>query len=128
MSRIIELRAENFKRLKAVAIPLAPGLNEITGRNAQGKSSVLDVVLAALAGADGCPDDPIRHGASSGETYLDLGDLRVTRTWTQGKDGKPTATKLKVEQRAAGDEDERLCQCSGCRIARESHLQRWGTP
>jgi DNA repair exonuclease SbcCD ATPase subunit len=83
--KIIELRAENFKRLSAVAIrPDASGaLVEITGANGEGKSSVLDAILFALAGAKGAPVDPIRHGADKTEVELDLGDLKVRKVQTE---------------------------------------------
>ena len=47
--KIIELQAENVKRLKAVDITPDGTLQVIGGRNAQGKSSVLDAeTLEAL--------------------------------------------------------------------------------
>lgn len=61
--KIIELRAENFKRLSAVRIRPDGSLFQIGGRNAQGKSSVLDAVQAALGGLEAVPDRPIRNGA-----------------------------------------------------------------
>jgi len=80
--KIIELRAENFKRLKAVRITPDGSLCQISGRNAQGKSSILDSVWAALGGKDAAPARPIRKGESSALVSLDLGDIRVTRKWT----------------------------------------------
>src|SRR5688572_19792136 len=80
--RVVELRAENFKRLKAVRINPAAGLQQISGANAQGKSSVLDAVFAALGGASAAPIKPIREGAEKAEVTLDLGDMLVRRRWT----------------------------------------------
>ena len=40
MSKIIKLQAENVKRLKAIEITPAGNTVIITGKNAQGKSSV----------------------------------------------------------------------------------------
>lgn len=79
--RIIQLKAENFKRLRAVEIkPAADGsLVMITGRNGQGKSSVLDAILAALGGARSLPDVPIRSGARESKITIDLGEIIVTR-------------------------------------------------
>lgn len=92
---VVELRAENFKRLTAVQIPIGEGVTEITGRNAQGKSSVLDAVWAALGGKDACPSKPIREGEKSATITLDLGDLVVTRKWTA--DDKTTLTVTSKE-------------------------------
>lgn len=80
--RLIELRAENFKRLKAVCIRPDGALVQITGRNAQGKSSVLDALWSLLGGKDAAPKKPIRDGADSSTLYADLGELRVRRKFT----------------------------------------------
>ncbi len=80
--RLVELQATNFKRLHAVRISPESSLTQITGRNAQGKSSVLDAVQAALGGKDLAPQRPIRDGQTSAEVVLDLGDILVTRRWT----------------------------------------------
>lgn len=80
--QIVSLTAENFKRLRAVLIEPKGGLVQVTGRNAQGKSSVLDAIAAALLGKDACPSDPIRHGETSATVKLDLGEVVVTRKFT----------------------------------------------
>ena len=86
MSKIVKLQAENFKRLKAVEIEPDGTTVVIRGRNAQGKSSVLDAIMAALAGKKGSKElvRPIRDGESKARVELDLGDLVVERKWTQG--------------------------------------------
>jgi DNA repair exonuclease SbcCD ATPase subunit len=83
--RIIALRAENVKRLRAVEITPEGDLVVIAGRNAQGKSSVLDSIWLALAGAAGAKENtrPIRDGEKQASVELDLGDLKVTRRWTE---------------------------------------------
>lgn len=82
--KIISLEAENYKRLKAVEITPDGNLVVIGGRNAQGKSSVLDAIWAALGGREGNKAaKPIRDGESKARVRLDLGDLVVTRTWTE---------------------------------------------
>ena len=48
--KIVSLEAENYKRLKAVEITPDGNMVVIGGRNAQGKSSVLDAIWAALGG------------------------------------------------------------------------------
>lgn len=81
--RIIELKAENFKRLLAVEIKPGEGLVQITGRNGQGKSSILDAVFAAFGGASALPGKPVRKGAEKAEIFVDVGDIRVTRRFTE---------------------------------------------
>lgn len=80
--RITELRAENFKRLKAVDItPGDANTVVIAGRNAQGKSSVLDAIWAALAGKKGAVEQPVRQGEKNASVRIVLDNLVVTRTW-----------------------------------------------
>ena len=48
--KIIEFRAERFKRLSAVDITPEGNTVIISGKNGQGKSSVLDAIWLALGG------------------------------------------------------------------------------
>ena len=82
--RITKLQAENFKRLRAVDITPADDAVVIGGRNAQGKSSVLDAIMAALSGKRGAKNltRPIRDGESRASVVVELDDLRVERRWT----------------------------------------------
>jgi DNA repair exonuclease SbcCD ATPase subunit len=83
---IVELVADNFKRLRAIRLAVGKkGVIEIAGNNAQGKTSVIDAVWAALGGEKAAPDKPIRDGANRAEVYLDLGDIKVTRKWTMNE-------------------------------------------
>lgn len=77
--RIVSLKAENVKRLKAVEITPDGDVVRITGRNAQGKSSVLDAIAMALGGKELCPTEPIRRGQEAAAVSIDMGELRVTR-------------------------------------------------
>lgn len=85
--KIIKLTAENIKRLKAVEIAPDGTLQVITGRNAQGKSSVLDAIWLALGGGAASRETarPVRDGEDGASVTLDLGDLTVTRTWKGDK-------------------------------------------
>jgi DNA repair exonuclease SbcCD ATPase subunit len=95
-SKIIELRASNFKRLAAVTIRPDGSLVEITGKNAQGKTSCLDAIWVALKGRSVAPPEPIRAGEEKCVLRLDLGDLHVTRTFTRAEDGKDYTQQVKV--------------------------------
>ena len=85
--KIIRLTAENIKRLKAVEITPDGNVQVITGRNAQGKTSVLDAIWLALGGGAAGRETsrPIRDGETKASVTLDLGDLIVTRTWADDK-------------------------------------------
>lgn len=81
--RVINLRAENIKRL--VAVDITPDSNTvvISGRNGHGKTSVLDAIWFALGGGKAQADTPrpIRDGEDHAEVRLDLGDLYIVRKW-----------------------------------------------
>lgn len=91
--KIVQLRAENFKRLKAVEINPDGSVVVIRGENGAGKSSVIDAIWAALGGKRACPEQPVRQGEERAVVSLDLGDLMVTRTFT------PTDTYLSVRNK-----------------------------
>ena len=64
------IEATNFKRLKAVRIePSEKGLTVISGKNGQGKTSVLDAIAFAFGGKKYCPSNPRREGAV-GDTMI----------------------------------------------------------
>lgn len=94
--KIVSLQSENIKRLVAVEIKPDGNLVEITGKNGQGKSSVLDSIWWALAGAGNIQEQPIRKGETTAKIRLDLGDIVVTRTFTAREDGEYT-TAITVE-------------------------------
>ena len=100
------LRVENFLRCELVEIAIdGPGLTLITGENAQGKSSVLKAIIAALGGTKVLPDRPVREGAAQADVELDLGDklvhLRVKpdRTATLTVTAKDGSSVYKSPQR-----------------------------
>jgi hypothetical protein len=95
MSKIIELRASGFARLVAVEIRPTGALVPITGKNSQGKSSVLNAIWTALKGRAVAPPEPIHDGADRAVLRLDIGDAVITREFTRGKLGEIT-TDLKV--------------------------------
>lgn len=82
--KIVKLTAENVKRLRAVEITPDGTVQVVTGRNAQGKTSVLDAIWYALGGGKASRETvmPIRAGESKARVALDLGDYTVIRTWT----------------------------------------------
>jgi AAA domain len=82
MSKILELRTENVKRLKAVHIKPDGSLVVIGGNNGQGKSSVLDSIMYALAGGKTLPSEPVRRGQKKASVEIDIGEFIVRRTFT----------------------------------------------
>lgn len=85
--KIASLELENVKRIKAVSItPTTDGLTVIGGRNAQGKTSVLDAIAWALGGNSFKPQNPTREGSTTpAKLKIELSNgLIVTRQGTSG--------------------------------------------
>lgn len=111
--RVIAISAHNYKRL--VVAELEPkGLSVIVGgRNAQGKSSLLDAIADAIGGAKrGAGTElALRVGSVKGSVRVDLGEIVVTRTWTPGNDklvvesppGSPIKSPQAVLDKLLGD-------------------------
>lgn len=71
--KILELRAENVKKLKAVHVRPNGALVPIAGKNGAGKSTVLDAIWWALGGAKNVAEVPVRTGAERATITLRLG-------------------------------------------------------
>src|SRR3546814_5341765 len=94
--RIMQLHAENYKRLGVVEITPQGNLITIGGKNGNGKSSVLGAIYVALKGRAVAPPVPVRQGEEKCVINLDMGDIVVTRTFIQ-KEGLEFTDTLKVE-------------------------------
>lgn len=94
--KIVQLNAENIKRLVAVEIRPTGNVVEIAGRNGQGKTSVLDSIWWALDGKGNLQAKPVRDGQETGVITLDLGEYKVTRKF-KVKDDDTFTTSLTVE-------------------------------
>ena len=91
---IVQLQSENVKRLKAVSIAPSGRIVEITGKNGNGKSSVLDSIFYALGGTKVIPSQPIRNGSKKAHTEINLGGLTIRRTFTRQDDGDFTSSVI----------------------------------
>lgn len=91
--KIVKLTAENIKKLRAVEIIPQGNLVRISGKNEQGKTTVLDSIFWALGGTKAIQEQPIRQGETKASIRLELDDLVVTRTFTPGN------SYLKVENK-----------------------------
>jgi hypothetical protein len=87
--------AENFKRIKAVRLDLTGNVVQITGKNDQGKSSILDAILALLRDKRWSPQAPIREGADDATIQLSTGKRILVRYYKRKDDPKePFTTRL----------------------------------
>lgn len=96
--KIVSLQLKNIKRVVAVEIRPDGNLVEITGKNGNGKTSILDAIYFTLAGNKVIQPKPVRDGAESGYCTLDLGDYKITRKFKVKADGDYT-TSLTVENK-----------------------------
>lgn len=96
--KIIALHSQNFKKLKAIDITPKDHTVIVSGKNGQGKSSILDSILVALAGKQKDLIKPIREGESKSTVVVELDDFIVTRTFKQG-----SASTLEVIQKKTGE-------------------------
>lgn len=81
--RVITLRAENVKKIRAIEITPKGDIVTITGKNGSGKTSTLDCLWWAIAGASNIQSQPIRKGETKARIRLDLGELVVERRFTE---------------------------------------------
>ena len=93
--KIVSLQAENIKRLVAVRIDPKGHLVQITGKNGQGKTSVLDSIWWVLAGAGNVQKTPIRKGQQSAVIKLDMGEVIAVRRFTK-LEGEEFTTSVTV--------------------------------
>lgn len=100
--RLDQLKVTDFKKIKEATVPLSGDIIIIGGNNAQGKSSVIDAFVCAIAGKKYAPKGAVRDEAQKAEIELTLetpsGRLLVKRQFNS--DGK---TELTVNS-AAGFE------------------------
>lgn len=96
--RIVSLQAENFKRLVAVDITPDQNVVVLSGRNHQGKTSILDAIYAVLKGAKFAKEtsNTIRAGEDQAWVRLEIGDdanhieYIATRRWSKDDTGTLT--------------------------------------
>jgi hypothetical protein len=91
--RVTRLEVENFKRIVGFSVDLAPGVTEISGRNAQGKTSFLDSINVLIDGMKAAPAEPIHQGAERARITGRLGQMEVIR-YIDRKRGGGYTTKL----------------------------------
>ena len=95
--KLVSLSIENFMRINAVEISPSGGLIQITGNNEQGKTSIFKGIWGALDGMANVQKMPIKDGQETAFIRLDLGTLKVTRTFKKDDSPKGWDSKLTVE-------------------------------
>lgn len=89
---IVNLQAENIKIIRAINITPSGHTVVIGGKNGQGKSSVLDMIMYALAGAQSLLEKPLREGTEKGYVTVNIGNYVITRKFHRKEDGETDST------------------------------------
>lgn len=109
--RVSRLEATDFCRLREVAITRqGRGLVLIKGPNTEGKTSIINALIAALSGKRHDPDRPIRGEAGAARVELTLADqlgdkLKVEVEW---KAGDVTTARSLIVTDISGEHPARL--------------------
>jgi AAA domain len=111
--RVVSLSTTNFKKIKAARIDPDPSENVVLigGEIDQGKSSLLDSMMAVLGGKEASPEVPVRKGMKKGSVVLDLGELTATLRFTaaggrelivEDKEGNPQKSPQALMDKLTG--------------------------
>jgi DNA repair exonuclease SbcCD ATPase subunit len=104
MYKIVNVFVQNVKKIKMVDITPEGNVTILEGKNAQGKTSVLDAIEYALSGKSSLPPKPIRDGAETAKVRVDIGDYIVERSWSSSGnsyltiESKETGLNVKAPQ------------------------------
>ena len=106
--KILRFVAEHVKRIAVIEITPTGHVVEITGKNGQGKTSVLDSIWWALAGTRTHQPEPINRDHREARIKLDLGELIVEREFKRqppapGRQDERITTRITV-QNAKGED------------------------
>ena len=102
--RIVKLKVNDFKRITVVEINPDPNVVEIAGKNAQGKTSIMDAIAALLGGKKLIPEQPVHGDAERSVLEADLGDYIVRRTITPDRKGTISVTNKEGMKAASPQE------------------------
>jgi DNA repair exonuclease SbcCD ATPase subunit len=87
--KIVKLTAENVKKLRCVQIEPDGSLIVVGGKNGNGKTSLLDSIMMALAGKSAIPSKPVRDGESQATIEIEMDDdFIIKRTIKPDGDSK----------------------------------------
>ena len=92
--KVISFTAVNFKGLKSLTHAPEGNLVLVGGQNAQGKSSALDAITAALCGKSAMPSNPIRNGEEESEISVTTEEFTIIRKFRRKGEGYSSTVKI----------------------------------
>ena len=75
--KIIRLKINNVLNLTAIDVRPDPNVNKVSGKNAAGKSNLLETIRFSLLGKRAMPKKPLKEGAKKGDIVVELDDYIV---------------------------------------------------
>jgi len=97
VSKVKRLLISNIKGVRRIEIIDPSDVVVLSGKNGQGKSTVLDSIRFAVGGKSTIDDKPLRNGEELGQIVLETEELIISRMFDA--DG----TKLKVKGKEGGN-------------------------
>ena len=92
---IRKLVIENFKKITFLSLENNDDdLVEIQGKNAQGKTSVLEAIECTLLGDRKLPDNPIQNGKDIGQVIIETDEFKVQKRLMKNKHGVTTTSLI----------------------------------
>ncbi len=70
--KIVKLTSENVKRIRLVEIEPSGNMIVVGGKNGNGKTSLLDSIVMALAGKAAIPSKPVRDGEKQADIEIEM--------------------------------------------------------
>lgn len=107
---VLSWSASNFKKVKVARVKVDGHTLVIGGQNAQGKSSLIDALMVALAGKTAMPAKPVRDGADSAEVVVECDEVTIRRRIKPDGSGDLTITTKAGDKKGRPQEwlDERI--------------------
>lgn len=81
--KLLGMKVDNFLRIKSLDYQFDGKSVVLSGKNGHGKSSLIEAIWSCCIGKKYAPSDPRHNGEKSAKITLDLGELIVTRTFTE---------------------------------------------
>jgi DNA repair ATPase RecN len=88
--------------VKIIRLAVESDVVVIGGQNGAGKTSVLDAIAYAIGGKRLCPAKPLREGTKKGSVEVDLGEMKVVRTFTRSPKSGEVKSEIVVTETGGG--------------------------
>ena len=91
---IKKMSIKNFKKISFMDFEPTGNVVQVHGKNAQGKSSLLDAIASAFGGAKKLGDSPVKEGEVDAEIIIERDDMKIIRRVKKTEDGINTQLEV----------------------------------